>query len=92
MDDGRVSGDVQEQSSVDGGSDTSGTGEAGADGSQDPAVVSDVAQQLVVLADDQFAYIHDSLAVSNSLGALNLVLCGALLGALLVRYFVDGWR
>lgn len=92
MEDERVSGDVQEQSPVDGGSDPAASGQAGADGSQDPAVVSDVAQQLVVLQDDQFSYIHDSLAVANSLGALNLVLCGALLGALLVRYFVDGWR
>lgn len=46
----------------------------------------------VMLDDTQYAYLHDSLALSNSLSVLGLFVCAALLGASLCRFFLEGWR
>lgn len=46
----------------------------------------------VVLADDQWQYVHDSLQVQSTCSLLTLLLVAMTFGAVVTRYFVEGWR
>lgn len=46
----------------------------------------------VTLNDEQWRYLHDALAVQSTGAVLSLLLLSMVLGALVARYFVDGWR
>lgn len=46
----------------------------------------------VELSDEQWAYLHDSIQVQSTCAVLSLLMVCACFGAIVVRYFVEGWR
>lgn len=46
----------------------------------------------VVLADEQWQYVHDSLRVQNTCAVLTMLLAAMVLGVTVTRFFVEGWR
>lgn len=46
----------------------------------------------VVLADEQWQYVHDSLRIQNTCALLTMLLAAMVLGVTVTRFFVEGWR
>lgn len=46
----------------------------------------------VVLADEQWQYVHDSLQVQSTCSVLTMLLVAMMFGAIVTRYLVEGWR